>query len=540
MYVNLTEAERQEIGRLYELSEKTYNDSEAERYKLMQEYPPPDTDDYYDKISKQENPKAWEKAKADWDAAMDEWANNKPPEWTRAYNAFQDRINKRLDEISAQRASIRNTALERHFKTIEGNPAAILADAKFQAVRRIDLLIDEYQRAENQKGILSFSGEALVPLGNGLWKLNADELTEIINEELRRHYNMLAGEVDLTGESVTDQLNAFIENYLSDNPHVTREPPPKDRTVKVPQDYIRTAYPQRLVSPIDKVSKKLFAGELTTELQPLRMEKRKSKKQITTLASINFSAPQLEGLPSMGFYERAVYNAICALYVAGGNEYITPQMVYQVMTGKEDAYLNPKQAEKISACIKKFMTSMLNIDATQEAKAQDKQFKGSLTYYTNLLQAEGAKRNLNGTITECIRLLKTPILYEYADTKDQIARAPIAALSTPVNKNEDTITLQAYLLDRIFSMRGNDPVRDIAYNTVYGIVWGKGWDKIPASMAPQDRKKAQANRNTQKRRLRGYMDTMLQYWATKEGGNLIKGHSEYIRGKTPQGVTIRT
>jgi len=87
-------------------------------------------------------------------------------------------------------------------------------------------------------------------------------------------------------------------------------------------------------------------------------------------------------------------------------------------------------------------------------------------------------------------------------------------------------------------MRGNDPVRDIAYNTVYGIVWGKGWDKIPASMAPQDRKKAQANRNTQKRRLRGYMDTMLQYWATKEGGNLIKGHSEYIRGKTPQGIRI--
>ena len=471
---------------------------------------------------------------------MQEWASNKPPEWARAYNEYQDRFRKQMDDISVQRRRIYAAALTRHFKSIEGNPAVILADAKEQAVRRVDELIEEYQNAERREGILGFSGEALVPLGNGLWKLNADELTEILKEDLQRHYSMLAGVIDLTGESLTDQLNAFIENYLSDNPHVTRETPPKDRTVKVPQEIIRTAYPRRLVSPIDKVSKKLFAGELTAELQPLAMEKRKSRKQITTLASINFSAPQLAGLPSMGFYKRAVYNAICSLYVAGGNEYITPQMVYQVMTGKEDAYLNPKQAERISTCFKEFMITMLNIDATQEAKAQDKQFKGSLTYYTNLLQAEGAKRNLNGTITECIRLLKTPILYEYADTKDQIARAPIKALSTPVNKNEDTITLQTYLLDRIFSMRGNDPVRDIAYNTVYGIVWGKGWDKIPASMAPQDRKKAQANRNTQKRRLRGYMDTMLQYWATKEGGNLIKGHSEYIRGKTPQGVTIRT
>lgn len=471
---------------------------------------------------------------------MQEWASNKPPEWARAYNEYQDRFRKQMDDISVQRRRIYAAALTRHFKNIEGNPAAILADAKEQAVKRVDALIDEYQETERKEGIIGFSGEALVPLGNGLWKLNADELTEILKEDLQRHYSMLAGEVDLTGESLTDQLNAFIENCLSDNPHVTREPPPKDRTVKVPQEIIRTAYPQRLVSPIDKVSKKLFAGELTAELKPLAMEKRKSRKQITTLASINFSAPQLEGLPSMGFYERAVYNAICALYVAGGNEYITPQMVYQVMTGKEDAYLNPKQAERISTCFKKFMTSLLNIDATQEAKAQDKQFKGSLTYFTTLLQAEGAKRNLNGTITECIHLLKTPILYEYADTKNQIGRAPIAALSTPINKNEDTITLQTYLLDRIFSMRGNDPVRDIAYNTVYGIVWGKGWDKIPASMAPQERKKAQANRNTQKRRLRGYMDTMLQYWATKEGGNLIKGHSEYMRGKTPQGVTIST
>jgi len=513
---------------------------DAERYKLLQEYPPPDTDNYHDAIDKAENPAAWEKARADWEAAMKEWTSNKPPEWARAYNEYQDRFRKQMDDISVQRGRIYAAALTRHFKSIEGNPAVILADAKEQAVRRVEELIEEYQNTERREGILGFSGEALVPLGNGLWKLNADELTEILKEDLQRHYSMLAGVIDLTGESLTDQLNAFIEKHLSDSPHITRETPPKDRTVKVPQEMIRTAYPRKLVSPIDKVSKKLFAGELTAELQPLRMEKRKSKRQITTLASINFSAPQMMGMPGLGYYDQGIYNAICTLYVAGGNEYITPQMIYQVISGKEDAYLNPKQAEKISSSIKKFMGGLLYIDATQEAQAQDKQFKGNLTYYTNLLHAEGAKRNLNGTITECIRIIKTPLLYEYAAQKDQIARAPIAALSTPINKNEDTITLQTYLLDRIFAMRGNDPVRDISYNTVYGVVWGKGWDKIPASMNPQEKKKAQVNRNTQKRRLRGYMDTMLQYWATKEGGNLIKGHSEYIRGKTPQGVTIST
>lgn len=294
----------------------------------------------------------------------------------------------------------------------------------------------------------------------------------------------------------------------------------------------RTVYPLTLIAPIDKVSKKAFAGELTEQLQPLAMERRESKRQVTTLASINFSAPQLQGLKGLTMYDRSVYNAICTLYIRGGNEYITPQMIYQVMTGKEESYLNPKQAAEISSSITKFMYGGIRIDATDEVNKHH--ISGSLVYDTNLLHAERVKRNLNGTIAECIRIIKTPVLYEYASSKDQIGSAPIAALATPINKNSDTLALQAYLLERIFAMRGTDPQRDIAYSSIYSAIWGKESSSTKGPQSGYSRLK--------KSRLRESAVKMLEYWTTagtaKDGGSLIKGFCEYKRGKTIAGVTI--
>ncbi|MDD3109427.1 MAG: hypothetical protein PHH32_02130 [Eubacteriales bacterium] len=290
----------------------------------------------------------------------------------------------------------------------------------------------------------------------------------------------------------------------------------------------RTVYPLTLIAPIDKVSKKAFAGELTEQLQPLAMERRTSKKQVTTLASINFNAPQLQGLKGLTMYDRSVYNAVCTLYVRGGNEYITPQMIYQVMTGKDESYLNPKQAAAINSSITKFMYGGIYIDATEEVKKHS--IGGSLIYDTNLLHAERVTHNLNGTITACIRIIKTPVLYEYASSKNQIGSAPIAALATPVNNTGDTQALKTYLLDRVFAMRGTDPQRDIAYSSIYSAVWGKQPSSTKGPQSGYSRLK--------KSRLRESAVKMLDYWTTEKGGALIKGFTEYKRGKTIAGVTI--
>lgn len=522
MFVKYTEAEQQEMNRLYEQQRLIFEDERAEREKLLDEYPPPDTDDYYRDLDREADPAAYEKARAAWEAAMDEWEKNQPPAWSATYNEQQKRLNSRLLSNGEQLGKIRTNAINRHFKALEGNPAALLADAKDQAVKRVTALINEYETTERREGIQAFSGEALASLGNGLWKLNADELRDLIKEGLQRHYDMLADEADLTGK-LADQLNAFIDEYLMNNPYVTTERG-IEQMVRVSQELIRTQYPFTLATPADKVSKKLFAGELTDQLQPLAMERRKSHRPIDTLASVT-----LQNIKGMTWYDGSVYSAICALYVRGKNEYISLQMIHQTMTGKEDARLSQTQAKAISESISKAMREVITIDATSEAARH--KIQGSLKYGTNLLHAEWVKRNLNGTITECYHILKTPVLYEYAASKNQIANPPIAALATPVNKNKDTTALQAYLLDRIWGMKGGADERDIAYSTLYSAVWGKKSASAKGESGGYIRLK--------KSRLRSSAFKILEHWTKPESGNLqIKGFEEYKQGKTARGIRI--
>lgn len=298
------------------------------------------------------------------------------------------------------------------------------------------------------------------------------------------------------------------------------------------QEIIRTIYPTMAVSLIDKVSKTAFAGELTEQLQPLKAERRGSLKKIDTFASINFSAPELKDLKGLNLthYEKAVMDAIINLYIVG-NEYMTLQMIYQRMRGDGAARLSPGQSKELSDCITKFMYGGIKIDATQEAKAY--KLPGSLIYDTNLLHIERVMHNLNGTITECIHLIRTPVLYEYASSKGQIGRVPMLAIATPLDKNKETFSIQSYLLERVLGMRGGDLQHKIAYSTIYSIVWGQE----AASKGTQS-----SYIRVKRSRLKKKIFTILDHWTHqgtyKDGGALIKGYEEYPEGKTAQGITI--
>lgn len=518
MFVKYTEAEQQELNRLYDQQRVIFDNDHDATAKLLEEYPQPDTDYLFIGLDPEKDPTAWEKAREAENAAMDDWEKNKPPAWARAYKEQQERLNNRLQSIGEQLGQIRTAAINRHFKALESNPAAILTDAKDQAERRVSALIREYEATEKREGIQGFSGEALVSLGNGVWKLNADDLCSLIKNDLQRHYELLEDHSDFTGK-LSDQLDSYIETYLQNNPYVTTEKS-IEPMVKVSRELIRTQYPVTLATPADKVSKKLFAGALAEYLQPVGMERKKSRKPIDTLASITF--PQMQSVKGMTWYDSSVYNAICALYIRGKNEYVTLQMIYQAMTADDNARLSANQAQKISESITRFRYGGVFIDASEEISKHH--IDGKAKYDDNLLHAERVRVNLNGTYTEAYHILKTPVLYEYANSKGQIANPPIKALASPLNKNEDNLALQTYLIDRIWGMKGGAIERDIAYNTIYNAVWGK---------------EASSKARGQKARLRSSAFKILEHWKKPESGNLqIKGFTEYIRGKTAQGIRI--
>jgi len=343
-------------------------------------------------------------------------------------------------------------------------------------------------------------------------------------------------------KTIYARMQAFYAQHRADEARTGRD---------ILEDFIRqenpnnvkTTYPSTYIMPTDKISLKAFADALTSkkELKGLAMEPKGSKREITTYARIDFESItgdiQITGEKALTPYDRAVHDAIITLYVEGGNEYITPSMIYQVMTGNPKNRLEEKQAITIKDSVKKCLHSTLVIDASKEAKKYG--FK-SLEYTGKLIIGEEVKAVLNNnTVLNCLHILRVPVLYEYADRKNQIGRFDIKLLNSPIRKTAEIITLQDYLSRRIVAMKGSGQ-KTIVYETVYKQIesyWENSGDdvSIDASEDVLERRR-QTRLRKKKAKVREQIRTILDYW--KEQGFII-GYVENTRKAEKYSVTIQ-
>lgn len=287
---------------------------------------------------------------------------------------------------------------------------------------------------------------------------------------------------------------------------------------------IKTKAPKQWITPIDKVSSKAFDGKgaLYDENEvEVSIGRSKSGKEIVSLVRLDYSdnAIQISGKKELTQYDREVHDALVTLYIDGGNEYITPQMIYKAMTGNPEARLMPKQQEAISNSLNKLMYSRLIINASkEECKAYG---FDEFTYKGTVIQGEKTTVKVNGVIAEVCHLLRAPALYTHADLINQISRLDIQLLNSPVNKNEENITLQGYLLRHINGIKGGKLSPTILYDAIY-----KQLD-IQASSDGALRKKKFKVRNTVKKIL-GYL----------KAHDFIKNYTENSHGQGVTGITI--
>lgn len=269
----------------------------------------------------------------------------------------------------------------------------------------------------------------------------------------------------------------------------------------------RTYFPAKFVMSTTKVNNKLFEGALMTEaVNLIATEKKGSKKELTVKVSIDFD--QLEGVRysrELEPFDRIVHDAVASLYEAG-NEFITPLMIYRAMTGNPRADLTEKRFHEIAQSLNKLSAIRISIDANGEAKAYG---MDKVTFKGNLLYTRSVYVEHNGQVNEWFKVLERPILLEYAEQKRQIDRVDIKMLNTPVNKNEETIILQDYLLRRIRAMKKSNVSRNILYETVYKQL---GSDRLEGVEARK--KKAKIREATKK---------ILDFW--KDNGE-IRGYKE--------------
>lgn len=276
---------------------------------------------------------------------------------------------------------------------------------------------------------------------------------------------------------------------------------------------LSTKRPKKWVTPVDKVSNLAFDGNgsLYSEgLVGVKVNTRGAKKHILSMVSLDLSdqSIQIMGKKELTSYDREVHDAVVTLYVEGGNEFFTPQMVYRTMTGSPAARLSVKQQKSISNSLKKLMFSLVRIEASKEeceAYGFDRFF-----YEGAVIQLEKCVAVVNGLNLEMYHLLCQPVLYTYAGKKNQIGKFDIRLLNSPVNKNEEIITLQSYLYRRILAVKGNAKLSStIIYSTIYKKL------NISSVSAGGLRKK--------KLKIRKIVGQILNYWVEQ---NFIKNFSE--------------
>lgn len=286
----------------------------------------------------------------------------------------------------------------------------------------------------------------------------------------------------------------------------------------------KTCYPDEYISGTARVNNLLFEGKLNEQLQLIGTESR-GNKELTVKASIDFEG--LEGVKlsnrNINSYDREVHDSIVSLYVDGENKYITPLMVYRTMTGNPQAKFSKsgKNFKDITDSIEKCSQTRVYIDATEEAQAKGYDIDQPI-FKENLIYTRSISGFHNGELSEWIEILSTPILYKYANSKNQVARMDIKLLNTPINKNEENIILQGYLRKRIQAMKGSRINKNIRYDTTFKQL------NIKSASDGALRKKHS--------KLRSTIKEILNYW--KDEG-FIKNYKENIGAKNSrESITI--
>lgn len=278
----------------------------------------------------------------------------------------------------------------------------------------------------------------------------------------------------------------------------------------------------KLVTPVDKVSQKLFTPEENQNFYDtngvLVEVGKKNKKPVDTAVSVIFDKDKDLSFSNdimLDQYNNAVHSAVCSMYNAGNNIF-TINALYRFMSGNSSTVKAPgeKTVEEIKNSLRKMSFTRIFINTENEAQ-KFKQIPIKIKKIErSLLHVDFITANVNGQDVEAVRILAKPPLLEYAEYKNQIASYDTKILNVPLSSTREHTIIKNYLLAQILIMKNPKSKRNnvIRYDTVY---------KNLELDAPTEE-----TLRAKKRDVRGKVHVILEHWK-KEG--LIKGYSEDIK-----------
>lgn len=355
-----------------------------------------------------------------------------------------------------------------------------------------------------------------------------EKLSKVVSERfifLYKEFEESVKERRDAGESIaTKEFHEFLAKRKKNSSNVVEElvdlTSNEFEIIEIP----RTKAATHFIVPKSKVANSLFQGFITIdgEEYTIGVEKRNSKKFIDTLVTVDFDMPNVQMSRDISLYDRIVHDAITSLFISGGNEYLTPLMIYRTMTGNPKAAPKKEQLQRVSESV--LTLSRIRIIIKAEEEKEKFGLKNS-SYEGNLIATEIVRGKYNGKEDEWIRLLRSPILYDYSSERSnqQISRTEIKMLNTPINKNVEKMELQYYLLQRIETIKNANAKTSnrILFERIYEVL------KIEA-------KSSSSLRNKQAK-IREATFTILDYWVENK---FIKSYKKVNKAKSIIAIDI--
>ena len=333
-------------------------------------------------------------------------------------------------------------------------------------------------------------------------------------------------------------LISYIEEILNDNPDlsVTANKTNAQKIFKILKEKyfykdlerLNSVIPKNHIKPNNKLANTITKSLVEESEIDLIISDRKAKKEVTTKVMLNYDNKNVQFESPLKFtaYDREVYDGVITLYEAGNN-IITPVIVYRAMNGLTDTeYVSEKAVEEVKKSLDKSSRIRTIIDYTDEAKMYNKNIEKTV-YEGYLLATDKLIVKVSGIEQEAYKLLRSPILYEYAQISGQIISVPINLLNTKdtVNSTDDVIVIRGYLLRQIEWMKSEKSNRskNVTYQGIY--------DELGISKMDLE-EKAYENKT---KKIRNHVKSILNSWQAQ---NYIKSFEEYKDGRQLKGAKI--
>ena len=325
---------------------------------------------------------------------------------------------------------------------------------------------------------------------NPVFSLYADEIEKLSHDPEYKDADVYRPGLDYEDEAETilaetlhnKALLLALENARLAAAQKEQETQDKQDTEEKPLLRIHHKDSPTTIFPIDKIDRNIWKmiegaqadGQMRFQFLTGDITKKRRKNKVEPLVyySLDFNAiekaaPETASIVKhLTSFDKRVMVAVAALFNAGNYD-ITVSDIYHKIGNSKDKKPNMNDTEKIYNSLKKQKYANIRINNAKEIEAGYDYprffFEGSIIDY----ELCGVEKN-GRIIDAAIHVYREPPLITFAKGRNQITTVKNEVLESPVNKTEQNLQIDDYLIERIaFMKRDPKTSRKILYKSLF-------------------------------------------------------------------------